>query len=464
MISLKNRIYIQNVIIIISLVIMLEIIFILFLNNYYNEGVKRELQSKVTLSATLYNKYLVREGMEERISYILENESKNEAFYVELIDNDFNLLIDSNGFNNKSDTFKYKDLILASKNSPDIVTYEGTETIIAMTLPLYDRDSNVWGYIRYSTCIDKVKKTLRNIIQLSIIIISLVIIITFFLSSILANRILNPIETLIAVSQRMANGDFSQKIHIKNKDEIGKLGETLNYMCKEITKNNKLKNEFISSISHELRTPLTAIKGWSELILTGDIENLNDIKEGMSIISNETDRLTTLVEDLLDFSKLESGKIKLNKQNFELKDIIEDICYYFKNNIEEKGLCLNLKLCEEDTVVFGDRNRLKQVFINLLHNSIKFTDNGKNIYISLKVIENSKALFFIRDEGIGIPEKDLPKVTEKFYKGTSKYSGSGIGLAVCKEILNLHDAEIHIESEENIGTTIIIAFNILTSL
>lgn len=464
MISLKNRIYLQNVIIIISLVMILEFIFILFLNNYYNEGVKRELQSKLTLSATLYNKYLVRESMEERISYILESESKNEAFYVELIDNDFNLLIDSNGFNNKANTFKYKDLILASKASPDIVKYEGNETIIAMTMPLYDKDSKVWGYLRYSTCIDKVKRTLNNIIQLSIIIISLVIIITFFLSSILANKILDPIETLINASKKMANGDFSQDIVIKNKDEIGILGETLNYMSKEIMKSNKLKNEFISSISHELRTPLTAIKGWSELILTGDVEDLNDIKEGMSIISNETDRLTILVEDLLDFSKLESGKIKMNMESVNLKELIKDISYYFKNTIEEKDLSLKLNLCKEDIIVLGDKNRLKQVFINLLHNAIKFTEEGKNIYTSLKIIENSKALISIKDEGIGISEKDLPKVTEKFYKGNSKYSGSGIGLAICKEILTLHNAELHIESEEHIGTTIILAFNILTNL
>lgn len=462
MTSLRNRIYAQNGIIIITLVLILEIIFTLFVSRFYSEGVKRELQNKLTFSATLYNKYLSKENLDDKITYILENESKNEYFYVELIDRNFNLLIDSNGFSNKKN-LEYEDLILASRNSPNIIKYEDKESIISMSLPLYDSNNTTWAYLRYSTSIDKLKKALNNILQISIIIISLIIVITFFLSSVLANKILYPIDKIIEVSKKMAKGDFSQKIFLKNKDEIGKLGDTLNYMAEEINRSNTLKNEFISSISHELRTPLTAIKGWSELILTDDLKNLNDLKEGMSIISNETERLIVLVEDLLDFSKLESGKISLAMEKVDINKLIEDICYYFKNNLIEKQINLNLNLYEETIFIYGDKNRLKQVFINLIHNSIKFTDNGKSIYVNTKK-EDCRLLVSIRDEGIGIPEDDLPKITEKFFKGSSKHSGSGIGLAICNEIITLHDAKLEISSTENVGTTILITFDILTEL
>lgn len=453
MISLKNRIYIQNAVIIITLLTLLETMFIIFIKTYYVESAKRELSSKLAFSSTLYNKYINKESQEEKICYILENESKNQPFYVELLDKNFRLLIDSNGFSNDA-PISYEDVVLAAKNEPKIIQQKNEyETTLSMSLPLYDTNNEVWAYIRYSTCIDNIEENINYIIKFSILIISMALLASFLFSSLLVKKILVPIEKIILIAKKMATGDFSQRIVIKDKNELGTLGNTLNYMADEITKNEQLKNEFISSISHELRTPLTAIKGWSELILTGELDNTEDAKEGISIIAKETDRLSILVENLLDFSKLESRKIKLDLKEICINNLIKEISVFFKSKLEQTHINLDISLPNEEIFILADINRLKQVFINVIHNSIKFSNPKTTIHIVAKY-ENNFVLISIIDEGIGIPKQDLPKVTDKFFKGSLNQSGSGIGLAVCKEIMNLHKGELIIDSVENIGTNV----------
>ncbi|AWZ49637.1 two-component sensor histidine kinase [Clostridiaceae bacterium 14S0207] len=456
MISLKNRIYIQNAVIIITLLILLETIFIIFIKTYYVESAKRELSSKLSFSATLYNKYINKESEEEKICYILENESKNQPFYVELLDKNFHLLIDSNGFSNDA-PISYEDVVLAAKNKPEIIQRNDYETTLSMSLPLYDTNNEVWAYIRYSTCIDNIEENINYIIKFSILIISMALLASFLFSSLLVKKILVPIEKIILIAKKMATGDFSQRIVIKDKNELGTLGNTLNYMADEITKNEQLKNEFISSISHELRTPLTAIKGWSELIITGELDNTEDAKEGISIIAKETDRLSMLVEDLLDFSKLESRKIKLDLKETCINDLIKDISVFFKTKLEQAHIKLDIALPDEEMFILADSNRLKQIFINLIHNSMKFSNPNTTIRIVAKS-ENNFVLIYVIDEGIGISKEDLPKVTDKFFKGSLTQAGSGIGLAVCKEIMNLHSGQLVIDSIENIGTKVCLKF------
>ena len=463
--SLKSRIYIQNAITLLGLLFFLEITFIIFVNAYYLGSAKNELINKLNFSSTLYNKYMPKMSNEERLCYILENESINNSFFVQIIDNNFNLLIDSNGtnvhtphelFSSSNMQLEYKDLLLAADNNPTVneSTVSG-ENILSMSVPIYDKDNNVWAYLRYTTCINNLKSNISDIINISIGVMSLCLIISLFFSSILVKKIVTPIEHIIEVSRKMANGNFNERVKIKSKDEIGILGNTLDYMANEIDKNNKMKNDFISSISHELRTPLTAIKGWGELILTGELKNSEDINQGIEIISNETNRLSNLVEDLLDFSRLEGGRITLHKETLDLSLLLQDIKLYFKTRLEENNIELQISIRENDMNIVADRDRLKQVFINLIHNSIKFSKPNHKIFIT---IEKNKRYVEIKvkDQGIGISPKDIHKVKEKFYKGSSTQSGSGIGLAICDEIVSLHNGHLTIESIEYEGTTVMV--------
>lgn len=459
--SIKNRIYIQNGIIIMVIVLILESIFLLVVRNYYFQSVEQELLNKAEISGAFYNKYLIEDPIGEKARYILENDSKDKHIYMQVFNNKKIMLTDSNGVSSDK-AIKASDIDSVLDGKSEIVIKKNNdESSIAVSVPLYDNVKNISGVLRYVTSVEDVEKMVLNILWISILIGISVIIITFLFSSFLAKGIVSPIKELTNIAETMAKGDFTKRAVKRNNDEVGKLSDTLNYMTEEIVKSNAVKNEFISSVSHELRTPLTAIRGWSEIILTGEIENFEEAKEGIKIIASETDRLSGLVEELLDFSKFESGRITLNLEKLDLNDLVNEVCYYFKNRFEEKGIKLNLNTNNKLCTVVGDINRLKQVLINIIDNAIKFSKQNGKIQVNVNRKSNS-VLIEVIDNGIGIPKEDIHNVTEKFYKGKSKQSGSGIGLAICNEIIEMHGGRLHIESEENKGTNVTI--EILTDL
>ncbi|MFD3156238.1 ATP-binding protein [Haloimpatiens sp. FM7330] len=452
--SIKKRIYKQNGIVIISIILFLEGIFFLAVKNYYIEVVRNELFNKVNTAERLYNKYFINQTIYEKAKYILENESNNELVYMQVFDSDGNVIINSNGIKNDSITYN-EDIKYALQGEHKIVKWENKETkenLMAISMPLYHL-KDISGGLRYVICIDKVNKMILYIYGVSILIGIVVMIITFLFSSFLAKSIIVPINKIISTAEVMSKGDFTQKAEKIHNDEIGKLSDTLNYMAEEIEKSNNLKNEFISSISHELRTPLTAIKGWSEIMVEGEVTEPKEIKEGLIIINDETERLTSLVEELLDFSKLQGGKVELNLQAIDINELVKKVYNYFKKRCECEGLNLILDLCENSCVVNGDSNRLKQVFINIIDNAIKFSKKGEKIFISTHLCDNFVQIHIL-DNGIGISKDELKKVTEKFYKGKTKKSGSGLGLAICKEIIELHKGKLDITSKEQQGTKV----------
>ena len=237
-------------------------------------------------------------------------------------------------------------------------------------------------------------------------------------------------------------------------DEIGELCDTINYMSDEISRAERMKNDFISSVSHELRTPLTAIGGWSETLLAGGGEDPEEVMQGLTIIQKEAGRLTRMVEELLDFARIESGRMKLEIETFDMSIELYETVYMYENLLKKSGIRL---LYDEDVdanyYINGDRHRMKQVFLNILDNAAKYGGDGKQIDIDLKR-DGGNIVASVRDYGQGIPEAELPFVKEKFYKGSSKQRGSGIGLAVTEEIVSMHGGTLDIASEVGKGTTV----------
>jgi signal transduction histidine kinase len=232
-------------------------------------------------------------------------------------------------------------------------------------------------------------------------------------------------------------------------------------MTEEITKAEEMKNDFIASVSHELRTPLTSIKGWAITLESGELDNKEEMKEGLKIIEDETERLSGLVEELLDFSRLSGGKMKLKCEICDLEPLLKQIA----NQMKPRAIRQNIRLiCDINKLsqIKIDKNRIRQVIINIIDNSFKFTPQNGEIKISA-FEENKKVIIKISDSGIGIKEEDKEKVMKKFYKGDSKYSGSGLGLAICKEIIMLHGGSISLKSEEGKGTEIKIVFDVTIS-
>ncbi|WFD10721.1 HAMP domain-containing sensor histidine kinase [Tepidibacter hydrothermalis] len=452
--SIKSRIYRQNGIIIIGIVLILEIIFLANVRSYYFESVRNELTNKANISSLFYNKILISEKIDKKARYILEDNSKDKVFYMQVINLSKMMITDSYGLNS-IDILESEDILEALKGNKKViqeVDEKTNEKIMSISVPLYYLD-NISGVLRYSVSVEDIDKTFFQICMISILVGIIVIIITFLFSSFLAKEIVYPIEELTDIAQVMALGDFSKKAVKRNKDEIGRLADTLNYMSEEIQKSNLVKNEFISSVSHELRTPLTSIQGWSEIMLTGDVDNEEETKEGLQIIYDESKRLTGLVEELLDFSKFESGKIDLDLENIDVNKLIISIYNYFKKRLKKENIELILDIDEKPYYIKGDINRLKQVFINIIDNSIKFSN--ENAVISIKTRSMDKFILIeIQDNGTGISKEDLDKVTDKFYKGNSKQSGSGIGLAICKEIVSMHKGEFNIDSVYEEGTKV----------
>ena len=203
-----------------------------------------------------------------------------------------------------------------------------------------------------------------------------------------------------------------------------------------------------------MRTPLTAIGGWSETLLAGGGEDPEEVMQGLTIIQKEAGRLTRMVEELLDFARIESGRMKLEVENFDLSIELYEAVYMYENLLRKSGIRLNYdEDVEANYFVNGDRHRMKQVFLNILDNAAKYGGDGKRIDIRL-VRDGGKLVATVRDYGQGIPEAELPFVKEKFYKGSSKQRGSGIGLAVTEEIVALHGGTLDIASAVGEGTTV----------
>ena len=216
-----------------------------------------------------------------------------------------------------------------------------------------------------------------------------------------------------------------------------------------------MQTEFISSVSHELRTPLTVINGWSETLLAGDDLN-DDTRQGMKIISSEAKRLTEMVMDLLDFTRMQDGRMTLAVEMTDIRGEFEDTVYMYGGRLAQDGIQLVYLDNDEDIPEIPcDPQRMRQVFLNLLDNAAKHGGSGKRIEASMSY-DGKDVIVYIRDFGPGIPEDELPLVKKKFYKGSSSVRGTGIGLAVCDEIVEMHGGTLTLENAEGGGTLVTI--------
>ncbi|WP_406543401.1 sensor histidine kinase [Clostridium ljungdahlii] len=311
----------------------------------------------------------------------------------------------------------------------------------------------VEGVLRFVTSLSEVDMIIKKISFMLIFIGIAVIIMAGIISVFISNSITRPLREVTAMARKMASGRFNERIEKKRDDEIGELFDALNFMADEILKNEKLKNEFVASVSHELRTPLTSIKGWASTMRTGDFSDKEELQTGLEIIENESDRLTKMVEELLDFSKFISGKITLKKDYVDIKNTIEYIKKQFSLRAWRQNINFSVKVQDNMPLVLLDENRIKQVLNNLLDNAFKFTQEGGKVTLKA-FVKDENLIMIVDDTGIGIPEDELPKVTEKFFKGKSDKCSNGIGLSICKEIVSLHGGKIEITSELVKGTEI----------
>ena len=270
----------------------------------------------------------------------------------------------------------------------------------------------------------------------------------------MSSLILKPIRNLIRVTREITKGNLEAKATVYNNDEIGQLSKAINRMTDEIAQSYKTKNDFISSISHELRTPLTSINGWAETIEDSP-EDVETTRMGMEIISRETKRMIRLVNDLLDFSKLQSHRIELELEPIWMNDFLESLYNQFLPRAAQEEIALRLHLGNTDVMVMADENRLSQVFVNILDNAFKFVKGRAypEVVIQAHMLDD-QVVMTIEDNGPGMSSEELVRVKEKFYKGSSKQSGTGLGLSIANEIVALHNGTFYIDSIRGVGTKV----------
>ena len=332
------------------------------------------------------------------------------------------------------------------------------EHIMSVCAPLVV-NGRVQGALRYVTSMSAVQREILITVAVAAVLLLLALTMVYVSNMVFINNVVEPVAEVTETAKRIAGGSYGAQMENHYQDEIGQLIDAINDMSGKIAKSEKIKSEFISSVSHELRTPLTAINGWGETLLElektggGDSEQR---RRGVHIILKESRRLTTMVEELLDFSKMEDGRFTLSIEQVDLQAEFEDAIYTYRELFKQESIELTYDGGDElFAPIPGDPERLKQVFCNALDNAAKHGGAGKRIDAAVRGDEG-RIIITVRDYGPGIPEAELPFVKQKFYKGSSKARGSGIGLAVCDEIIRLHGGTFDIGNAEGGGCLVTI--------
>jgi len=454
---LRQRWFRGTVLIALAAVIVAVTLFSIVIYNYYYATIRTGLEAKAKTATDFFANYMARSYAEYYNSAYKYTETFREADRLELqfLDTDGSIMISTSTIT--SGTSPNTPDVAAAVESRQISSWVGRrpttgERIMASSAPMIFTDGEVIGVMRYVTSLSLVdRQVILNI--LAVIAVGFVILLlVFILNLVFVRSVITPVSEITKMSKRIADGSYGVQITNSYLDEIGEMVGSINEMSLKIAQTEKIQTEFISSISHELRTPLTAITGWGETLIYNEYLD-NESKRGIEIMLKEARRLTKMVEELLEFTRMEDGRFTLNIEMIDIAAELEDAIFTFRELLHQDELEFDYlpEMDDEPPLIPGDPNRLKQVFLNLFDNAVKYGREGKRIEVSI-AFDGDFARISIRDFGPGAPEDELDNIKMKFYKGrNSKERGSGIGLAVCEEIIKFHGGSLELANAEDGG-------------
>ncbi len=431
---------------------------------YYYNAVKVSLESLDTnLVQSYFSSYLdtTEEQFKNGAVKFIDEFSEKDKMEVWVINEGGEPIVSSSGFE-ISENPMMPDFSEIFTSKKEIGEWTGKneygEKVMAITVPLAENENGEYASqaaVRYIVSMEDIDSQLI-VIYFYIFIAALLIVFLIFVSGrYFIRSIVTPMEELSNTVNKVATGDYTARVVYNNgNDEISSLCSNINSMLEEISGMDRMKNDFISTISHEIRTPLTAVKGWGETLLQIGDKDPVMLQKGLEVIINESGRLTELVEELLDFSRMQNGALKMKKEKIDILAELDETVFVFRDRSVREGIDFVYTAPEEPAPMFGDPNRIKQVFTNILDNALKYTDQGGKVAVNAVITPDGFLNAYFIDTGCGISPEDLPKVKEKFYKTSINYRGSGIGLAVADEIIKLHNGEIKISSVLGEGTTV----------
>lgn len=458
--SIKSRWIKHILLVIIAILFVFSCIIIYSASTRYFNSAELAIRARNSKSVdTFFSTY--NTGSDENFTLgaykFVENFLYRDIMEVWVIDKNGKMIVSSSGFND-STSANWEDYRLALYAEDNIgvkrLRLDSGEPVTAMTYILRDDSGNNYGAVRYLVSMQEMYEQLFTIYL--IVIVAFVIIVLLITASgmYFVSSIVNPVTDIRKTTGEIAKGNFSVRINYDYyNDEIGELCDSINNMALQLSEIDKMKNDFISTVSHEIRTPLTAIKGWGETLKNVEYDKAM-LDKGLDIIVEETTRLSSMVEELLDFSRMQNSGMKIISVRFNLTELINKVYSFYKSKAEAEGI--TLEYCDnthENIFISGDKDKIRQVFINILDNAIKYTDKGGKVEIRIESERKYVKIIFC-DTGCGISEKDLPHIKEKFYKANNTVRGTGIGLAVADEIVKKHLGEINISSTLSQGTSV----------
>ena len=453
--------WVVNFLLVIFLVIFVwEIIFCVFVRSYYVSEVQRFSKEYAQVVITQLDG-VSAENLESKAREYCESFEHKNRIELQVINTEGEVLISTTGFDYTPDSMPDYDRAISSSGKGNWMGKSSTgEKIICETTVLENSEGQVVGAVRWVSSLTAVN---RHVFWICLIAVGIGIVILGIIATsgmFFVTSIVRPIRDVSNMARKIAMGDFNSRIDIKENNEIGELCDSINYMASELQQAENMKNDFISSVSHELRTPLTAIRGWAETAKMSIGYDEETVGKGLDVVLKESERLHGLVEELLDFSRMQSGHLPITKAEFGLSEMLLEAADMYRELAKKQNVELVYIPTRQDIRCMGDANRIKQVFINVVDNALKYNQPGGQILIE-QAVQDDCVQVSVSDTGVGIAAQDLDRVKEKFYKANTQVRGSGIGLAVADEIVKQHNGLLLVNSTEGVGTTVTVVLPIL---
>lgn len=447
---MKQQLVIRMMIVVTIVLLLLVSILSYGTYRYYYEYESEALLSHATTSAYLYPQAQV--GFETPSAFsVLVRTFGYPGTDLTIVDRSGSI-VKTTGQRTRQASFSQEQLQQLSQGESVVQDYDvGDEHYLSVTSPIMTNDTSEFA-ISFTRPLEDLDTLIREIWMTVVMIGVLIWLLALYTVIRIADRFVRPIRHIIEAADEMAQGDFDVSVESNEKHELGALARTLTYLGAKVQQHQSTRNEFLSSVSHELRTPLTSIKGWTETIRGGDEKLSEETELGLSIIHSETERMIGLVEQLLDYTKIEESRLVLYRQELDLVSLLRQVTLQLKQSLEDKGITLIERYPQKSVGLF-DENRLKQVFLNILENAIRFSPDGGTL--TIRFVQSERVAFIsIIDEGSGISREHLQRITEMFYQAHVTEGSSGLGLAISKELIEAHEGKLVIESEVGHGTTV----------
>ncbi|MCQ2440978.1 MAG: HAMP domain-containing histidine kinase [Clostridia bacterium] len=453
--SIAVRWFMEVFLIVAVVITVTAVAFSVIFNSLYTERLQTLADDYSYEFATLssYN----AETFEDAAVGISEDFIYKNKIEVQVIDKKGNVIVSTSGFQPSDENISDYGKAVLSPSGTAVFKGKNSdgENILSRTTVIKSENGDMLGAYRWVTSFEATQRKVTGFV-IAVFVVCIGILGFCALSGLFfIKSIVRPVRDVSNMARKIAMGDFDTRIEIEKEDEIGELCDTINYMASELSQAETIKNDFISSVSHELRTPLTAIRGWGETAKMSIGTDGELVEKGLDVVLNEADRLSNLVEELLDFSRMQSGRLTFNTVPIDICELLGTAVNMYTELARQQGIELTYTPPAETSTVLGDADRLKQVFINIIDNAVKYTEKGGLVLI-VQTKEESCVRIQIKDTGVGIPAQDIDRVKEKFFKSNKTVRGSGIGLAVADEIIKHHQGLLFIESTEGVGTTVTI--------